>query len=147
GLVVGERFRNRGWPAASVLAAGERTGLVLRLPPREDVLAVGVLVVVGIGDAFGPVAAMAISDFDDPSPPALPAPVAELDSGRDGSEVVGVLGDVELQGGSGSLQSGSTRAAGHDFSCGALGSVPTMGVELGRAPWRTIDLFLAFSSI
>src|SRR4029450_8673291 len=127
--VVGERLGYRGWSAASGLAAGERTGLVVRLPPREDVFPVGSLVIVGIGDALGPVAAMAISDFDDPSPSALAAPVTELDSGRDRSEVVGLLADLELQARSASLQSGSTRAAGHDFSCGA------------------IDLFPAFSSI
>src|SRR5262245_50107976 len=97
--------------------------------------------------SLGPVAAMAISDFDDPSPRALAAPVAELDSGRDRSEIVGLLARLEFQARGASLQSGSTRAASHDLSCGAPESVPMVGVELSGAPWRRIEPVPAFSRI
>src|SRR5262245_47327127 len=84
-LIVGERFRDRGWPVAGLtrLAAGELAGFVLSLPPRENVLAVGVLVVVGERDVFQPRPAVAVGDAHDPTAGALAAAIAERNPGGD----------------------------------------------------------------
>src|SRR5262249_31900832 len=113
-LVVGDRLGNRGRPTASVLAAGERTGLVLRLPEVEHVLAVRVLVVVGDGPDLGPVAAVAIGGFDDPAAGADAPAIAEGDAGAYAGEVVGLLARLELEAGGAGLEAGGARAAGHD---------------------------------
>src|SRR5262245_41261120 len=134
-LVVGECFGDRAWPTASrILAASERAGLVLRLPPRENVLAVGILVVIGDTDNFGPVATMAIGDFNHPSARAFAATIAECDPGAYAGEVVGLAAHRQFEAGGASFEAGSTRAAGHNgFS--SVGGVPecvlNMGVEAG----------------
>jgi hypothetical protein len=61
-------------------------------------LGVGVLVIVGDADDFRPIAAVAVGDFNNPSPTAAgAAAIAERDPGRDGGEVVGLLARCELQ--------------------------------------------------
>ena len=50
-----------------------------------------VLVIVGNGKTFGPVAPMAIGDAHNPCPRALVTVIGERDAGRDGGEVVWLL--------------------------------------------------------
>src|SRR6516164_9403884 len=114
--VVGDRLSHRRRPTAPrILAAGEGSGLVLRGPPVENVLAVCRLVVVGIADALGPVAAVTVGDLNHPATGALAAAIAELDPGRDGDEVVRLLPDRKLQAGGARLQSRRARTAGHSI--------------------------------
>src|SRR5262249_43803625 len=114
-LIVGERFRDRGRPVASLaaLAAGELAGLVLRLPPRKDVLTVGVFVVVGLANVLEPGATVAVGDAHDPTAGALAAAMAEREPGSDGREVKRLAADGKLEAGGAAFEPVRARAASH----------------------------------
>src|SRR5215471_12611818 len=70
----GRRFGGR---RLAVLAAGEHEGALAGLPVGQDLLAVGVAKVVGVGEAVGPIAAVAGIDLGHPATRPVVAAVEE----------------------------------------------------------------------
>src|SRR5262249_24882555 len=96
--------------------AGKGSRLVLRLPERQDVGAVGVLLVIGDGKSLRPIPAVSIGDAHDPGPGAPVAAIGEGDAGSDLGELVRLLAYRQFQAGGAGCELGGAGAAGHGLS-------------------------------
>src|SRR5262249_46518456 len=98
GCVVGERHRPSDWARTVAGSARQLLGALAGLPEVEDVLVVGVFVIVGGADVAQPVAALAVCTTDNPDTSASPVPaVGDREAGCDGGEVVGFGPGLQLQ--------------------------------------------------
>src|SRR5262249_45720906 len=127
-----------------ILAAGERTGRIDRLPIGEDALSVSGLKIVGEPDALEPVDTGA-GDAHRPRAGALVAPIGKSHVRRYGDEER-LAPDRQTAPCSGAFELGGTRLRHGNPSPRVPGNVPNSGEKYHGAIGSAIDLLSASSA-